>query len=806
LILLLLVLLPGCGGCRQPPEKTPEEIEKELLEKKRKEAEKPKPDFEANRVTTRPPSGQPVGSWYKPGHWTSAVLENARANNFDFVGEMEVEIGGEKGQPLPLLASPFELTVSRDIALPKGQAKALESLFFVPPANRPASVSCRLNGNRGGRRAFEVGQPLFGRMPSYQYHFVVLARLPELYGYLQGLDAIRPPGDLDNRAAPFYRVALPMAGRRSVVPAHPLLWTSIAYVLWDDAEPGMLDPAQQQALLDWLHWGGQLILSGPDTLDTLRDSFLAPYLPAVAAGTCELRKEDFAELGAWSGKPIRPLLPVRAWTGVKLQKHPQAQDVPGAGKLLVERRVGRGRIVASTFRLSQREFTDWLADRRGSDEFFNACLLRRPSRKYAEGSDGEVQLQWADGGPRLDARRVSQLRYFTRDTGVPLGQYGADVAGGNPDSAALPPFAGLPSDDLPPAGPGVAAWNDFNPVAQAARENLQNAARIEIPKRSFVLWVVAGYLLVLVPANWAVFRSLGRVEWAWAAAPVVAVISTGVVIRLAQLDIGFARSQTEIAVVELQGDYGRAHVTRYNALYTSLATSYDLHFDDSGAAVLPFPTVPRPELFRMSLGQSLRRLTYRRGEQASLLGFPVGSNSTGLIHSEEMLDLDGGISLVEGRDGIRNLVNQTGLNLYGAGLIRKTASGELQTAWLGTVPPGPRQKDNRRIGTSVPIEWKSLGDAKNTTQFWSQHRDESPVTSASPPPGTLNLRRLLDLGQNLEDLAPGDVRLIAWSDDELPGLSIEPAAPQARRAAIVVAHVAYGFGKTPKPDVNTRGK
>jgi len=247
-------------------------------------------------------------------------------------------------------------------------------------------------------------------------------------------------------------------------------------------------------------------------------------------------------------------------------------------------------------------------------------------------------------------------------------------------------------------------------------------------------------------------------------------------------------------------------VTRYNALYTSLATSYDLHFDDSGAAVLPFPTVPRPELFRMSLGQNLRRLTYRRGEQASLLGFPVGSNSTGLIHSEEMLNLDGGISLVEGPDGTRNLVNQTGLNLYGAGLVNKTASGELQTTWLGTVHAGTRQKDKQGMGTSVPIEWKPLGDAKNTTQFWSPRRDESPVTSASPPPGTLNLRRLLDLGQDLEDLAPGDVRLIAWSDDELPGLSIEPAAPQARRAAIVVAHVAYGFGEVPKPDANTSGK
>ena len=404
-----------------------------------------------------------------------------------------------------------------------------------------------------------------------------------------------------------------------------------------------------------------------------------------------------------------------------------------------------------------------------------------------------------------------------------MSEYGRDVAGWNADSG-----------DLPPAASGVAAWNDFNPVAQAAREALQDAARIEIPTREFVLWVVAGYLLVLVPLNWLVFRGLGRVEWAWAAAPVVAIVSTVVVIRLAQLDIGFARSQSEIAVVELQGDYGQAHVTRYNALYTSLATSYDMYLDDPGAAVLPFPTVSRPEQFRLSLGQSLRRLTYRRGEQVSLSGFPVGSNSTGLIHSEEMLDLGGGIVLIEDADGPPRLTNQTGLNLYGAGLMRKTASGELQTAWLGTLPPGTGGNGKRVQEASTPIEWQAFDATESKAvkkgtgsdpagedaaenggretpvplshTLWADEREQSPITAAKPPPGALNLRRLIELGQDPADLAPGEVRLIAWSDNELPGLTIDPAAPQSRRAAMVVAHLAYGLGDAPKADVNAKSK
>ena len=136
----------------------------------------------------------------------------------------------------------------------------------------------------------------------------------------------------------------------------------------------------------------------------------------------------------------------------------------------------------------------------------------------------------------------------------------------------------------------------------------------------------------------------------------IAIACTITVIRLAQLDIGFARSQTEVAVAEMQGDYPRAHVARYDALYTSLATSYNFACNDPGAAVLPFPTVDDPNRFSLSFGQQVRKLTCRRGEQLTLSGLPVGSNSTGLVHSEEMLDLGGGLSLLDA-GGTCRLVN-----------------------------------------------------------------------------------------------------------------------------------------------------
>ena len=77
---------------------------------------------------------------------------------------------------------------------------------------------------------------------------------------------------------PYYRVVPitvgPQVKSRVELPSYAMLWTGIAYVLWDEADPGKLNLMQQQALLDWLHWGGQLILSGPGTLGVLRNSFL----------------------------------------------------------------------------------------------------------------------------------------------------------------------------------------------------------------------------------------------------------------------------------------------------------------------------------------------------------------------------------------------------------------------------------------------------------------------------------------------------------------------------------------------------
>ena len=167
IILVIATGMSGCSGCRKSPPKTLEELEKELAQKK----EKPKDPFEAKRLVTQPAGGtsagvkstsaeltaeelndrESAGRLCKVGHWTGVSWENVIANDYDFMGEMEIAANDVKGQRLPLPATPYNLTTARQAALPKGQPKIFDSVLYVPPNTPKAFISCRLERFQGRR-------------------------------------------------------------------------------------------------------------------------------------------------------------------------------------------------------------------------------------------------------------------------------------------------------------------------------------------------------------------------------------------------------------------------------------------------------------------------------------------------------------------------------------------------------------------------------------------------------------------------------------------------------------------------------
>ncbi len=753
-----------------------------------KDRDELRPDFEIQRVTLLPGDEGGLVQAIKPGHWV-AVNQDMVANHFDFVGRWEASVVDQANRPILLERTPFRLTTTRAATLPKGQHKQLETTFFAPGTDRPTRVATILRGPAGGQ-AVPQSPELFSPMPPYQYYFVVLAREPDQYTYVNVLDSVRAPADdlFALQAVPaaiYYRVVRPKVDPRIELPSHALVWSSIAYVLWDDVEPTTLSPRQQVAVVDWLHWGGQLILDGPGSLDGVGDSFLAPYLPARAVRACSYGNDALRELNAiWSKRPGRttaPLAAVTPWSGIQLELLPGGTLVPGTGGLLAERFVGRGRVVVSAVRLTERDLLSWP----GFDGFFNACLLRRPPRRYVTDQNGlEVHLTWADTAQkRFDSGLVSGVRYFTRDAGRKT-----DVAPAMSAAGAVPGPGRQAARVSPPAGlGGVASWSAFSPVANAARQTLREAAGIVIPRSSFVLQVLAVYLIVLVPLNWALFRALGHVEWAWLAAPVIAVACALAVIKWAQLDIGFARSRIELAVVEAHAGYARAVVTRYNALYTSLSASYDLEFDDPGAVAQPFPVDKGFELLR---GQKPTIATYQQGPLVRLANVRIDSNTTGMVHSEQMLDLGGSILLRQTTADTLRLDNQTQYALHDAVVVREVAgkghAARLQVCQVGTLA----------AGASTPMKFRSVDEKRFAAV--------GPTVASAAGSDPIDLGDLTRLALNPSDFQPGETRLVARLNEPLPGLRVEPAAAQFRAATLVVVHLAQPPRRPPRPDVNAK--
>jgi hypothetical protein len=349
---------------------------------------------------------------------------------------------------------------------------------------------------------------------------------------------------------------------------------------------------------------------------------------------------------------------------------------------------------------------------------------------------------------------------------------------------------------------GVAAWNDEGAASNAARQALTDAAGIKIPKADFVFRVLIVYLAILVPLNWFVFWMLGRVEWAWIAAPIISVIGAGAVIRMAQLDIGFARSRTEIAVLELQGDYDRAHLTRYTALYTSLSSSYGLAFEESSALALPFASpgeTPQQSTYTIS------EVEFRIDKSKSLSGVKVQSNSTGMVHSEQMFPLGGKLTLVGDDKKGWTVKNSSNVTLKDVGFWRKTPGGENQTAFLANLPPGTSRPLSFTAVRVTPQTVDERGTKISAREnLWLSEWNRSPVLSSTPAGEDekegVRLTRLAHLAVEQLRLVPGDVRLVAWTDELLAGMEISPHAPQNTTHTLVLAHLVRGDMPAIRPD------
>jgi hypothetical protein len=762
-----------------------------------KEKEKPKPPFEIGPVIPR--FGDPTNEVHgdegpqlvlKPGHWTSTT-QSMQANFKDFLGEFSADVLDDSRQPVALPHTEFGLRITRSLTLPKGEHREIDAELFVPQQTAGTRLAAKLIDRDSGGTVFEFA-PKLALQPAYQYHLLVLATEPAKYAFLKVTNTVRAPWEeeFEESSQAHYLVTLAKVGKQVPIPENSLAWTSVAYVVWDGVDPSSFTLSQQRAMLDWLHWGGRLIINGPDSLAMLEGSFLEPFLPAEDAGP---RKVTAEELSVWSdywreregGQEIAALKASEPFSGIELNPRDGATQLPGAAGLFYSKDVGRGAVIVSAIQLNEREFINWS----GFDGFLNAGLLGRPRRLFSTPPFEGVQVDWADyQSRRLDAHFTTPLRLFARDALTPANTN--RVAGTTANQFGTTEITELQVDR---AG-GVAAWDEFSRAAQVCRELLIVAAGVQVPGVGFVLGCLGFYLIVLVPFNWLIFHTIGRPEWAWIAVPFIAVLGTWVVVKQAQLDIGFVRSQTEVAILELNGGHDRALLTRFTAMYSSLATTYDTVFPNQTSAVaLPFPandkdTAPWQD-----------SVVFEESIDPQLTGLTVSSSATRLLHAEQIVPLAGPLRLGKSSRDMDQIENHTEHDLRDVAVIRrrfnKNGEPQYEGTWLGELRAG-----SSAVLGLTPITWQD-GELPFATEREAAARTRTMPTMAIDP--------LVQLAFAFDDKTDplgshrDEVRLVGIIDEALPGMEISPEASQRQGATVVIAHLSFGPLAEPRPDVNS---
>jgi hypothetical protein len=798
-----LPLWVGCDGCRLPgqnsnPPAAPPQV--------------PEAAGEFNFGGTQAlPLGNSAGqAGVKPGHWFTAS-ETIRANRADHRGVLRQSIDL---QPQSTLVDGFDISTASPNAAEKVRVPLLSERPAVLPQMRTKRFDARLlaglprSVNRNTQAllsgqflsgtqatALDTGQRPTSMLQPQEYFFIVLTKRPERFSSLQTADWIRPPIDESEFSIDMpgnYRLIFPKADGLLALPETMFDWTSTAVLLWDDLDPAALTVEQARAVIDWVHFGGRLIINGTGAGIELTRSKFGPLMPMEIQGNGELDAQSVAELlEKWSvtgDTTTQQQAAIARERSARLlvdgQVHSDAVSVRDTNNLLLKRQVGSGHVILSRFDLT----SDWMLGWRSRDSFFNAAILGRPGRRYVM-IDENVQQRFADDNVSriADAAMNTGLRLMARDGRLVQ----ASLPGGGADSPN--PVQARPSDEANEAAAinpaveknalqpgeyqgtefvghavaGMGGWRDDSDAAIVTLATLRSQSGVAIPPRQFVITALAIYLAVLVPLNYIIFRVLGRLEWAWLAVPVIGLGGAAWIARGASLDVGFARSRTEIAIVEMQPEYSRGHATRFISLYNSLSRRYDFVFDSPDAAAAPIGI-----LGQVKVGEEEREpVTMRYGfaDGPILADVGVASNRTRIFHAEQIIDMGGSVQL-------RNdsLQNNTQFELLDCWIIRRDEQNNFAVADAGTCGAGGR----------VRVRWIPSGTVKLPTDL------------------PLEVHRLMLPMLGGETLPPGATRLVARCEMPLPGLTILPEAAQQTFGTVVVVHLSRPMVDVPTGDVN----
>jgi hypothetical protein len=251
--------------------------------------------------------------------------------------------------------------------------------------------------------------------------------------------------------------------------------------------------------------------------------------------------------------------------------------------------------------------------------------------------------------------------------------------------------------------------------------------------------------------------------------PLVALGFAVAVQRVAAYDLGFDSASDEIDLIEVYGDYHRAHLSRFASLYTTGRGNYTISYPNNPTALaLPLDNG------RSIRGEDVTTSTWQSFPVPALLGLSVQPRSLSLFRAEEMRTLAGSIRL-EGDGPKRRLVNGSELELRDATLVDFTGPTQRTERYLGTIA----------AGASLEID-------TTRAQTPPQHVDYGP----GPDPRDFLLALRTTREPRDENL--GEIRLVAWAPGTLSGQAIDPPIDRLRGVTAVLVHLRCGPPPTPE--------
>jgi hypothetical protein len=483
--------------------------------------------------------------------------------------------------------------------------------------------------------------------------------------------------------------------------------------------------------------------------------------------------------------------------------------------LVAERLVGQGRIVMTAYPMNNAMFVNWPS----YSAMIHNGILRKPARTASLGLEPRVEYVGPYEGSEMNPSHNTRLRIWARDLDDSTMRNRGEVLSTSAKSEL--------ESKTKPKQTSYGAWNSRSRIVENATDTLRASSGINVPLVNSVIKWLAAYLLVLVPLNWIVFRLLGKLEYAWAAAPIIAVAGVFFIARGVRLDVGFTRSHTAIEFLELHNNYPRGVLSSYHALYTSLTTNYRVVLPDGSLVANDQSTAedtidslrgtkangvitPMPSHVQRSVSDRGKLLEYRIADERGngLQAFPVLSNTTGLVQSEEMIQLPGTIQCVPS-ESISQAELNSDSNKYTWSVTNTSDVPLNDLAVLGIDDQG-----QFRIGSVDLVESQSTVEVVTEVEpenirwlkKWGVQADQNSDGQQEnqlgkrrnkkvQPEPSVPVNEELPLGGFLRDicerypLGPNEWIAVGWTDKKLTNLQITPQTLQSSSRTIVLLHI-----------------